>query len=179
MARGTALFPVERNGVRIRNSLADALKQLEDHVRDNVLRSAAHAGAEVLYNELSYRVPVYSGTLASAIYRWHDKDKSQPGRQTYAIGVNKRKAPHWHMVEFGHWRRYRIIPTRGQPDAKFKDAFQDFNGQWYIPTKEPITPVFVPGTPYLRPTWEAKGKAAIDAMLARARQRIAEFKADQ
>lgn len=131
-----------------------ALDQLQQRVADG-LRPAAHQGALVLYNEVLQRVPTDSGLLRSAIYRWHDDKQSTADRQIYQIGVNKRKAPHWHLIEYGHWRanRFRLI-----------------DGKW-LPTRERLdTPVWVPANPYIRPAFDARLEGAFDA----ARRRMAE-----
>ncbi|RXZ42708.1 HK97-gp10 family putative phage morphogenesis protein [Crenobacter cavernae] len=139
-------------------SLDDSIDQGLDELAariENALRPAAHAAAVVLYEEIRQRVPVESGQLKSAIYRWHDEQRSTPGRQIYTVGVNKRRAPHWHNVEYGHWRvnKFRLI-----------------GGKW-VPTRERLAqPVWVPGKPYIRPAFDAK----IGAALAAAKRRLAE-----
>jgi len=75
-------------------------------------RPAAQAGAQVLYNEVMRnvsRIKRKTGNLAASIYQVYSKDQSRPnGLQTYHIGWNHRKAPHGHLVEFGHLLRYEI-----------------------------------------------------------------------
>ena len=70
----------------------------------HVLRSAAHAGAIVMYNELHAKVPVEKGVLKSSLFRWFNVKQSTPTEQRYLVGPNKQEAGHWANVEFGHWR---------------------------------------------------------------------------
>lgn len=78
-------------------------------------RPAAQAGAQVLYEEVLRRVPVSDqehstkgkkhtfkpGNLRAAIYQAFVQDESGPGRATYRISWNKRKAFYGHFVEHG------------------------------------------------------------------------------
>jgi len=151
-----------RGGARMQGSLVAKLEQLSEQVQGPALRSAAHAGAEVVYNELQARVPRHSGTLQSAIYRWHDDKKSAPGRQVYAAGVNMKKAPHWHNVEFGHWRINVVV--------------RDANGTMRFTKERLPAPVWVPASPYLRPAFEAARATAVQAMRERFYTRLAELR---
>lgn len=163
MARdhSTAYFaPDSKAGARLRGSLVDALQQYRTAVQESALRSAVHAGAIVLYEELQRRTPVDEGTLSGAIYRWHDDRKSVDGRQVYAVGVNKGKAPHWFNVEYGHVR----------VNAGFYQG-----GKW-VPLKTRLAePEWVMPKPYLRPTWDAKGAEAVQAMQAKLRENLREL----
>jgi hypothetical protein len=167
-SKSLQLFDAERSTSRIRGGLAAQIAAFADHVRENVLRSAAHAGALVLYNELAQRAPEgETGNLKAAIYRKHLGSKSNATRQTYAIGVNKKKAPHWSNVEYGYTQIY----------VRFFSHDPANYGWRTDKTKRLKTPYRVPATPYLRPSWDAKGDAALQAMRERMRQRIAEYKA--
>lgn len=155
-------FPTQKAGARMTSSLADAIADLRGHVREKVLRSAAHAGAEVLYEELKLRAPAGpTGNLKSAIYQWHDDKRSNEARQIYVVGVNKSAAPHWALVEYGHMR--------------INVVFRGPTGELIATKKLLPAPVWVPPTPYLRPSWEAKASAAVSAMQQRAMQRLLDF----
>ena len=143
----------------VTSDATEGLKKLEALVREKVLRSAAYAGAVVFYNEMRLRVPVEEGTLYGSIYHYHLEKQSGPDRQMYAIGPNKKKAPHWYNVEYGHWR-VNVLIRQG--------------GRW-IPTKERLAqPKWVPGKPYVRPTFDSKKQEAIQAMRVRFEQRFRE-----
>lgn len=156
-SRQGATFVADKGaGARMRGSLSAALAQLADDVQNNVLRSAVYAGAKVLAAELEVRTPVDSGGLKDAIYTFHDPKKSTHGKQVYAVGVNKTKAPHWFNVEYGHWRVNVVVRVNGK----------------FIATKDRLLePVWVPAHPYLRPT-AAKMPEAVRAMQRRLVQRI-------
>lgn len=96
------LFKKDSIGIGVSSNVAEGLKRLEEGIKQKVLRSGARAGALVFYNEIRLRVPFATGELYNSIYHWHDDKKSTPTRQTYAIGPNKKKAPHWHWVEYGN-----------------------------------------------------------------------------
>ena len=63
--------------------------------------TAAAAGAKVLYDAAKANVPEKTGTLKSAIYRVKSKDNSTDDRTEYHVSVNRKKAPHFHLVELG------------------------------------------------------------------------------
>lgn len=163
-SRTTRFFaPDSKAGATFTSSLSGALAQLSEELSTTALRSATHAGAKVLYDELHQRVSAMSdsGQLLGSVYRWHDDDKSVGGKQTYAIGVNKRKAPHWYNVEYGHWRINVLVKVAG---GKF------------VATKERLkTPVWVEAHPYLRPTWDAASAAAMSAMKGRLAEKVREL----
>ena len=162
-AKTTTYFaPDSKAGAAMRGSLVDALRQYSTAVQESALRSAVYAGAKVLAAELERRVPVDDGVLKDAIYSYHDDRKSVDGRQVYAVGVNKGKAPHWFNVEYGHFR----------VNAGY------YVGAKWIPLKARLAdPAWVMPKPYLRPTWDAKGAEAVQAMQARMREKLRELSA--
>lgn len=75
------------------------------------VRPAAQAGAQVLYDEVKRnvaRLKRKTGNLDRAIYQAFSPDNSAEGRVTYHVSWNRRKAPHGHLVEFGHLQRYEV-----------------------------------------------------------------------
>jgi hypothetical protein len=153
------MFPKSLVQMSVSSSAIEGLRALERGIKEKVLRSAAYAGAVVFYNEMRLRVPVNEGTLYGSIYHYHLEKQSHANRQMYAIGPNKKKAPHWYNVEYGHWR-VNVVRRQG--------------GRW-IATKERLPePKWVPGVPYVRPTFDAKKQAAIAAMNVRFEQRLRE-----
>lgn len=140
----------------IKRSIAGQVRAIKRELQDHALRSASRAGALVFYNEMKIRVPVKTGTLRDSIYHWHDDEAAKRGAERYVVGPNKRKAPHWHLVEYGHWRVNTIVMINGKAVA----------------TKERLaTPVWVPASPYIRPTYDATVGEAINA--ARGRLKVA------
>ena len=149
-------------GMSMTSSASGALAQFAAEIRSKALRPAAHAGAEIMYREMRLRVPVHEGQLYSAIYQWHDDKRSTDTRQVYVVGPNKVKAPHWHLVEYGHWRVNKVVRVGGR----------------LIATKERLeTPVWVPAKPYARPAFDARVQAAVQAMLKRLKERVDDIKA--
>lgn len=147
--------------VTLDDGISRGLHRFAASLRDQALRPAAHTAAKVLYDEVKQRAPVESGRLKSAVYRWHDDGQSKNGRQVYAVGVNKRRAPHWHNVEYGHWRINKFVLI---------------NGKW-VPTKERLAnPVWVPGKPYFRPAYDAKIHEAVEAGKQRLAEKLKELK---
>jgi HK97 gp10 family phage protein len=88
-------------GIQLKGDIGAGLHKFAAELRAKAMRPAAYAAARVLYDEMALRVPTYSGRLKDSIYHWHDDKKSGNGREVYAIGPNKRLAPHWHLVEYG------------------------------------------------------------------------------
>lgn len=137
------------------------IEKLASVVKDSAAKSGAWAAATVLYDEMGVRVPKDQGKLSDSLYRWHDEAQSADGRQVYAIGVNKRKAPHWHLIEYGHWRHYQTVKI---------------GGQWVTLKARPLDmPVWVPASPYIRPAFDAKIHTALDAAKQRMAARIKEL----
>ncbi len=142
--------------------IAGQISTFFDRIREEAVRPAAHAMSIVLYDEIRERVPFHMGTLQGAIYRWFDASQSGPDRKTYQVGVNKRKAPHWWLVEYGHWRRYAV---KKLPD-----------GSYVTLKKQPLKiPVFEPAHPYLRVSVDAKLVAAVEAGRRRMAEKIGEI----
>ena len=135
----------KRNSFRINfnfSSFKEKLDVLVDqsNLEESVIRKAAGAGAKILYDEMALRTPVRDekyktggkrkppGQLKKSIYYWWDKDTSGKNRALYRIGPNTKKAPHWHLVEFGHWDKAKRHFTPAHPyirptfDAKSKEA---------------------------------------------------------
>lgn len=153
--------PDSKAGAQMVGSLSESLAQLREDLRDKALRSAVHAGAKLLFDELRVRVPVDQGTLYGAIYEWRDIKQSTDARQVYAVGVNKRKAPHWFNVEYGHWRVNVVVRGPG--------------GQFMATRERLQAPVWVAAHPYLRPAWDTRSADALQAMRKRLGERVAEL----
>ena len=142
-------------------------------------RPAAFDGSDVILAEINSKVASLGqrkGLLHNAIYRVFAR-RSQDDLPIYDVGVNMKKAPHWHLIEYGHWRYYAAkqlpngdwvtLKRKGakgkKPSRKASKAVKD---AYYIPLD---TPVWVPARPYLRPA-----KAALPQALAAARKTFLE-----
>jgi HK97 gp10 family phage protein len=89
-------------------SLDAMLDEMGDRA-EQAARPAAQAAAQVLVDEVRRNVaaiPRKTGNLERAIYQVFSQSNSSDGRATYHVSWNHRKAPHGHLVEFGHVQRY-------------------------------------------------------------------------
>jgi len=160
---GPQLFQKNSISVAVTGNIIENLAALEEGIKQRVLRSGARAGAVVFYDEMRQRVPVRSGELLNSIYHYHDNKGSTPTTQTYFIGPNKTKAPHWHQVEFGHWLLNVVVLSS---DGRF------------VASKTRLkAPKWVPPKAFVRPTWEAKKTEAINASRIRMGERLKEVMA--
>lgn len=114
------------------------------------VRPAAQAGAQVLYDQVKanvQRIRKVSGNLDRAIYQAFMDTASNPGRASYRVSWNRKKAPHGWLIEFGFLQRYelardargRIFPMvrpemQGKPKPK-RRATQAVKDAYYVPRK--------------------------------------------
>ncbi|UXC38284.1 HK97 gp10 family phage protein [Cupriavidus gilardii] len=152
--------------------LAADLDQLEDRLVKEVVRPIARAGALVFYEEARRLVPVYKGEpvirangtkmkpgqLRDAIYHVYSESESTNVRAAYQVSWNAAKAPHGHLVEYGHWRVNKLVKT---PTG------------WMATTERLAAPVRVPGVAFMRRAGD-RAEAAIEAMRRRAAEKVAE-----
>jgi hypothetical protein len=87
---------------------------------EEAVRPAAQAAAQVLYEAVKQNVNGIgkkTGNLANSIYQVYSQQNSNEGRATYHVSWNHKKAPHGHLVEYGHIQRYATYVGK--------------NGKWY------------------------------------------------
>lgn len=138
--------------------LQAALKELPDRIAKNVLRGSVSAGAAVIRKETVNRAPVYSGdvskghpppgTLKRAIYQKQISELSSKLTQVFYVGVRKGK-------------KFRV---QGKKGDKSQDAY-------YAKFVEFGTSKMT-ARPFMRPAFEAKKEAAVDAIKAYLETRI-------
>lgn len=138
----------------------DGLAKLSGPLRESLASSMAVAGGQVLRDEAKLQAPVESGGLRDAIYLAR-KDKSTPEQIVYSVTWNSRKAPHGHLLEFGHWQPFKVVKLP--------------NGDWITTSTLLASPKWTPAKPFLRPAFSTMGKAAQKAMIERGRVRLAEL----
>ena len=164
-------FGKRGSGLRIGGDMASALQEWGDKIAAQAARPASRAGALVFYHEMKQKVPVGEpydggssagpgGMLYDSLYHAFSKSESYNNRQVYHIGPNKAKAPHWFLVENGHWR---------------VNVVRYVNGRWSASKERLPSPVWVPGKPYIAPTFDGKVHAALTAMRERMREKISEI----
>ncbi|CAG9177749.1 HK97 gp10 family phage protein [Cupriavidus pampae] len=149
----------------------DVLEQLEDRVTA-VVRPIARAGALVFYEEARRLVPVHQGApikrrsgvetkpgqLRDAIYHVYSERLSSEHFAVYQVSWNARKAPHGHLVEYGHWRVNKLVKTETG---------------WAATTERLPTPVRVPAVSFIRRAGD-RAEAAMAAMQKRAAEVVPE-----
>ncbi len=89
-------------------------------VLEEAARPAAQSAAQVLYDAVRLNVFALgskTGLLLDSIYQVYSKANSSPGQATYYVSWNVKKAPHGHLVEFGHLQRYKVYTGK--------------DGKWY------------------------------------------------
>ncbi|MBV2180775.1 MAG: HK97 gp10 family phage protein [Castellaniella sp.] len=167
--------------VGIKFDFEEAFKRLDglaEVAKQHLPRSMLVAGGKIVRDEAKARAPVFDGSTAlaggsnvenpprpgllqGAIYLAYSEARSVPdaGRHTYSITWNASKAPHGHLLEFGHWR-YNAIQG-GYPKGQKLSA-----------------PKWVPAHPFLRPAYDAVINVAMQAALERGRQRMDEILAN-
>lgn len=158
----------------LEGDLVASLDRLEAVVLEKVVRSGAAGMASAIAAEVEANVaklangaPVVvngethePGTLQGAIYWAFDDRASTDLRKTYGVSWNRSKAPHGHLIEFGHWRVNRV--------------YRDDDGH-LVATRERLPePEFVPAQPFLRPALAALPRAIQAGMEAMRRRFAAE-----
>ena len=150
------------------SNIVQALDKLDKKIKEEVLRAVAFEGATTLYDDMRMRVPVHSGKLRDSIYRYRDRRLETDYFKSYLIGPNKRKAPHWYNVEYGHWRYNRWagrwLRSKSNPNARGPSA-HDLPGKL-------DTPVWTPASPYIRPTYDGAMVRAIQNSLSKAKELV-------
>ena len=157
-SRKAQTFDKETFAMQLDSGITDALQALSDNFVNQVCRPAAFVASTVLYDEMLRRVPKHSGTLENSIYRWREKAGTDQ-RAIFYVGPNKRTAQHWWLVEHGHWQIYQIY-------------WNEEKQAWRTSKKLLAAPRYVAAQPYIRPTYDAKMKVALQAGLAEMQRRI-------
>jgi hypothetical protein len=147
------------------NGVLDGLQQRVNAA----VRPAAQAGAQVFVDEAKARAPVSEphigrggkeypgGTLKAAIYQVYSVSHSDAKHATYHVSWNAKKAPHGHFIEHGHWQTHQAIKTS--------------SGRWISGAKLE-QPRWIPARPFIRPAYDAKLQAAINAANAEFARRM-------
>ena len=135
----------------IRVDIADAEAMLDGLAGDAeaAARPAAQAMAQVFYDAVRAnvaRIRRKSGNLAGSIYQAFSQDNSAEGRATYHVSWNAKKAPHGHLVEYGHLQKYLVTI--------------DERGRFITHKDKPLaTPIQIAGRPFIRPAMDHAERA--------------------
>lgn len=89
------------------SDITSGLDALEKKIEGEVLLSGVAAMARVIYDEVKLNTTrhVKTGTLRDAVYRAYSPESSTDSSKVYHVSVNKKKAPHWHFLEYGTSRQ--------------------------------------------------------------------------
>jgi HK97 gp10 family phage protein len=141
-----------------------ALARLEPLLKVSLARSMAVAGGQLLLNEARSNAPAQSGKLRDALYLAFKDGKSDEKQVVYSVSWNSKKAPHGHLLEFGHWQPYKVVRLP--------------NGDWFTDVTQPLpSPTWTPAHPFLRPAFDHAPRAQ-QAMIKRGRERLPELLAE-
>lgn len=151
----------------------DALLDQKAEAVTQAARPAAQAAAQVLYDDVLRnvaRVGRKTGNLASSIYQAYSQNNSAPGKAVYHVSWNARKAPHGHLIEWGHLQRYEYykgndgqirpmvrpgMESRPRPGRRASRAIKD---AYYVPLEG--GPRQVAAKPFVRPAMARFPEAA-------------------
>lgn len=140
----------------------DGLEKLGEHVYD-VSRAMGAAVGIAMRNEAKQQAPKKSGKLASAVYVAFDDDSTST-KIVYSVSWNRKKAPHGHLLEFGHWMTYEVA--------------QNAKGQWFTTKEKRATPKWVSPHPFLRPAYMTVQPVAMRIAGDAGRKRLKELLAE-
>lgn len=136
-------------GTRV--DISELVKGLEAMAgaQESIGRTMAHSMGVEVRDEAKLRAPVGTeeggsitpGLLRSAIYVAYDARRNvmNPNAYRYVVSWNSKKAPHGHLLEFGHWMPYLYAtdgignfwtpnPEKPQPNGPFWVAQRAFLG---------------------------------------------------
>nr|WP_193569955.1 HK97 gp10 family phage protein [Luteibacter jiangsuensis] len=140
----------------------------------SLARSMAVASGTVYRDEAKLLAPEETGLLKGAIYLAFKDDRSNNDHVTYSITWNAKKAPHGHLVEFGHWRYNKII--NGHAQKSLREGLKRGRGpEDHVGPGALDVPVWVPAHPFLRPAFDLASTRATAAGIARGRERLPEL----
>lgn len=145
------------------------LETVKAELRQRLLQTAVNAGARVIRDEARTRVPVRTGLTRNAIRTF--ARRSGVGRHEVAASVGLRgggKTGRVHIGRFLEFGTSRHIIEPKTTTAKKKEALLLSMGQV-------VRKVDHPGhapRPFLRPAFDAKKQASLDAMAAALRKGI-------
>lgn len=145
---------VEVKGLK---ELNDALAQLPERIGKNVLRGAVSSAAAEVRKEAKAKAPIYTGpvsqghpppgALRRAVYQKQIPERSGPLQQTFFVGVR-------------HGKKYQSVGKKGANLDAYYFPFVEFGTSRMA------------ARPFMRPAFEGKKNAAVQALQAYMAQRI-------
>ena len=168
------------------SALNALLGDIEGDITDAV-RPAAQAAAQVIYDTAKAnvgKIRTKTGNLSASIYQAYKDKQSTESLAAYDVSWNPKKAPHGHLVEYGHLQRYQTYIgsdgnyyTMVQPKMRgkkkpSKNASMAVKDAYYVLRKGGA--VQVAAQPFMRPAvsaFPAARQAAADKILEVIRER--------
>lgn len=100
------MVEIGTNIARFEDTVFVGLERYTKKISGRVMLSGVAAMALVIYNEVKLntsppRMGKKTGALHDAVYRAFSPERSTEDTKYYHVSVNKRKAPHWHLIEYG------------------------------------------------------------------------------
>lgn len=130
---------------------------------NSLARSMLVAGGKAVRDEAKARVRVKDGILRDSIYLAYKNKESTKTLIHYAIACNEQKAPHAHLIEFGHWQPYKV-------------KYNPRTGQFWTDKSEKLDkPQWTPAYPFLRPAFESLKSSLFNIMMERGKERFPEI----
>lgn len=137
-----------------------------------IARSMGVAMGQVVRDEAKLRVPLGTqlggsltpGLLRDSIYLAYDDRRNvlNPAIYRYVVSWNSKRAPHGHLIEFGHWMPY-LYATDGK------------GGYWTPKPLRPLEePYWVAAKPFLGPAFDSKLPVLLGVGITAARTKFTE-----
>jgi hypothetical protein len=149
-------FGISFNG----SNIAESMQNFNREMQEKAMRPAAFDMCTVLYQELQLTVPKDDGTMLDALYRFRNPN-SGAAVENWTVGVNQSKAPHFHLIEEGHWQPYKVV--RGA------------DGKFYTTSQLLPSPKWIPPNAFFRAAYDAKIGQALNVGLLSLKNRIAQM----
>ena len=125
--------------------------------KESIARTMGAAMGTAVRDEAKIRVPVGTqiggaatpGLLRDALYLAYDKRRNvlNPSVYRYVVSWNSKKAPHGHLIEFGHWMPYLYVTDK-------------LGNYWtpkpLQPNPSEHSPYWVAAEPFLGPAFDSK-----------------------
>lgn len=144
--------------IRGLSELHAALQSLPANIERNVLRGGLRAGGQVIAAEARAQVPLATGALRDSV-RVSMRVSSKSGTVRAQVKAGNKKAWYAHLVEFGTARHW--IKPKSRKSLFLAGLF-----------KEAVDHPGARPKPFLRPAFDGKAQAAIQAMADYIRGRL-------
>lgn len=159
--------------------LRDRLAKMDEGLKEQALRSAAFAGAEIVRDEAILKAPVMTGpswkghpppgTLKKSIIVKRLEEEAAPYKQAYLVTVRRGKKGTAEDGYYARWVEYGHIYKPPGQALKGGKASKSAQRAAHISAGG----VFIPAHPYMRPAYMSKKEAAKAKIVERLGQFLA------